>query len=77
MLRASKSFRFRFYRDKARPWPPKGEGPKACPLYPSEADIGAVFSHVSFAPTADSKRWPIGDIIRLPHRQARARLAER
>ena len=46
MLRASKSFRFRSYSDRARP--PNGEGPKACPLYPSEADIGAVFNHVSF-----------------------------
>ena len=27
-----KVFQFRFYRDKARPWPPNGEGPKTCPL---------------------------------------------
>jgi hypothetical protein len=47
MLRALKSFRFRSYSDRARSWPANGEGPKACPLYPSEADIGAVFNHVS------------------------------
>ena len=49
MLRASKSCRFRSYSDRARSWPPNGEGPNAGPLYPSEADIGAVFNHVSFA----------------------------
>ena len=47
MLRASKSFRFRSCSDRARSSPPNGEGPKACPLCPSEADIGAVFNHVS------------------------------